>query len=748
MLMSLTDPLPVRPFWLERQIDPGSPDFLPGSAEPPDNRTHRTVTAVGTLDGVERAAVDPCGLVTPDHARWSLDWWVGAEDNWHVPSRSRTVRQRLLGTAPVVETALRAPGGDVLHRAYGFLSAELGPCVAVEIENRTAVPVAVALAVRPYHPLGLTRIGPVTLDRTDTGAGVLVDGQPAVLVARAPAELEDPAVSALAGRPCPGDPGSGAFVWPLTHTAILRAVIPLAPLPAGARRSRRATPAYPAAVPSAEQVAKGWEVQTRRGLHVEVPDDRWQSVVEASVAQLLLAHAGEDVATWPAGQAGPGGRGSGGVDLADLAAVTDALGEWGFAEEAAQLLGTWPERQALDGAFAGRHEAGEGSGRRHDAAGAALGAVARHWELTADGELVDGLVGPLAKGVHWIGKRRTARRATRDPRAVAGAGSGPALLPEGAGPPGAGGAGCYLRDVAVTVRALTTVARALDAAGQPGVADDARALADTLQADLDATIAAVAAGGAPVPATPSRPVDDGVVVNVDLFEPFGSLGPDHASFGATLDAVRARPSGGVPAVPSLHGPEGLSPRLTAQLAAVELVAGDARAGARLDWLVGAAGPTVVWPGAIHPRTGHGSAGPAQDVVATARFLAAVRRLLVRETTDGLALCSAVPPSWLGGSLDVRAAPTTFGLFSFSVRWHGERPALLWELEPHPHVEAVTITAPGLDPSWSASGFEGEALLAAPAPAAAENLGGIGAVPDQNARSERQAAPDPGGGSFT
>src|SRR5690606_29584461 len=120
------------------------------------------------------------------------------------------------------------------------------------------------------------------------------------------------------------------------------------------------------------------------------------------------------------------------------------------------------------------------------------------------------------------------------------------------------------------------------------------------------------------------------------------------------------------------------------------------------------------------RTGDGSWGPPHDPPATALFLTAIRRRLVRELTDGsgLALCSLVPRTWLGHSLDVRRAPTALGRFSYSVRWHGERPAILWELEPHPHVAALTLTAPGLDPTWRGEGLAGEALLAPmPLPAA-------------------------------
>ena len=112
--------------------------------------------------------------------------------------------------------------------------------------------------------------------------------------------------------------------------------------------------------------------------------------------------------------------------------------------------------------------------------------------------------------------------------------------------------------------------------------------------------------------------------------------------------------------------------------------------------------------------------------AAADFLSFVRNMLVRETgtpspgrssgtSPGLALCSMIPDDWWGRGVEVHDAPTHFGRISYAVRWHGDRPALLWELEPFDGVDAVHLTAPGLDPGWSSVEARGDALLA-PVPA--------------------------------
>ncbi|HLM17495.1 MAG TPA: hypothetical protein VK549_06705, partial [Acidimicrobiia bacterium] len=96
---------------------------------------------------------------------------------------------------------------------------------------------------------------------------------------------------------------------------------------------------------------------------------------------------------------------------------------------------------------------------------------------------------------------------------------------------------------------------------------------------------------------------------------------------------------------------------------------------------------------------------ARAAVPDAQLLAAIRSLLVQDHDAGVTLFADWPPEWIGQPVDVRDAPTRRGPVSCSVRWHGERPALLWE-----GPDGVTFTAPGLDPTWSSTEASGEALL--------------------------------------
>lgn len=95
----------------------------------------------------------------------------------------------------------------------------------------------------------------------------------------------------------------------------------------------------------------------------------------------------------------------------------------------------------------------------------------------------------------------------------------------------------------------------------------------------------------------------------------------------------------------------------------------------------------------------------------ADVLCALRAVLLHERRGEVDLLPGFAPEWLGQDLAVLDAPLREGKLSFAVRWHGARPALLWDAP-----EGVTLRAPVLDPGWSSDRPVGETLLAEPPPA--------------------------------
>ena len=111
------------------------------------------------------------------------------------------------------------------------------------------------------------------------------------------------------------------------------------------------------------------------------------------------------------------------------------------------------------------------------------------------------------------------------------------------------------------------------------------------------------------------------------------------------------------------------------------------------------------------------AGPdgAHDAALNATLVGLVRDLLVGDATEHgaphehLDLSPTVPEAWLGQGWEVHDLPTRHGLLSYAVRWHGDRPALLWQLDPV-HDRPLVVRAPGLDPVWHSPDPVGEVLL--------------------------------------
>ncbi len=105
------------------------------------------MTDLGVLGVGRLGAVDASGGLTPAGADWTLRWWIGSEDRWHVPPVEAAVRQTLVGDTPVVETRVRVVSGDIVHHAFAATGPGGAPTLVAEITNETPVPVAIGLVM-------------------------------------------------------------------------------------------------------------------------------------------------------------------------------------------------------------------------------------------------------------------------------------------------------------------------------------------------------------------------------------------------------------------------------------------------------------------------------------------------------------------------------------------------------------------------------------------------------------------------
>lgn len=591
-------------------------------------------TLVGTVASTSATPVDSAGLVVGEG--WSLDWWIGADDRWHVPAREPALRQQLLGEAPVVETLVRIPGGDAVQRAYGIRSprGDGDEWVVTEVHNATPVPFAVALVVRPFVADGLGSVSEITVEPVEGGTGrdvahlVRVDGRPAVLLPRAPArcaagnaadgDVLDVVTGGRAGRElvaasCPDGLATLALVFPLTHTSTIRAVVPV-----GAAED---VPSYPAVVPEAAVVAAGWDIH-RRGPRLEVPEPRIATAFERARSRVQLALDGEVVRR--------DGHRARTLDPGATEVILGALDVLDRPVDVGTVIAHWPDVL--------------GSEPGPDTDAIVLTSVASHWRTHREDALLNWVLPEVAASVERLDRAHRKGRST----SVAGR------------------------------------RRAAD-----GLADAAALLADAGQHDAAARVAELAAA-----------------VGRGLPE------PQPATAAERLLVARAL-----------------------------IAAGDPAGVAALRVELDAASSTGTWPG-----PGAAARPCGDDLAAAAAVVLATRDLLVAERRDGLAILPHHPDRWYGGAVELHDAPTAFGHLSFAIRWHGRRPALLWELAPHPGTGPVALTAPGLDPTWRSTEVRGDALLGeVDPPEGAEELTIVAEHPDIDPAMRRPGV-EPEGGS--
>lgn len=274
---------------------------------------------VGVVGGGPASTVDPLGTLAPADASWTLEWWIGADDRWHLPAHEVAVRQQRVQHAAVVETAMRVPAGDATQRVFAV--AEAGNAVVVDVENQSPAPFVVALVVR-----GAARVAA-------EGAHATVDRAWDLSWTRAPSRwaraIGAPVqIPVTTGRAETGAfPGARdrsarlevAFLHPVAHRTTLRTVLTRA----------RPSGLDVRGLPGADAVAAGWRRVLDRGMQVQLPDRALEARLRAARTEMLLR----------------------GQDRRPAPEVVAALEDWGFVAEATEAwerLGTRDRRRAAE----------------------------------------------------------------------------------------------------------------------------------------------------------------------------------------------------------------------------------------------------------------------------------------------------------------------------------------------------------------------------------------------------------------
>lgn len=194
------------------------------------------MTTIGVLGGRWRATVSAAGAIAPWDGSQPLEWFVAADDRWHIPAQEASVRQIRVEGAPVLETRLRVPSGDAVQRVWCV--ADQGGFTLIEIENDSTLPFAVAF------------------NRSD------------VLSTRPPASVP------IEGISLPAE----SVVFPVGHRSVVQFAL----------AHTAGVSALPSGLASAAQVARGWTTTVDRAGRMLVPDETLASEIVRLRVELAL----------------------------------------------------------------------------------------------------------------------------------------------------------------------------------------------------------------------------------------------------------------------------------------------------------------------------------------------------------------------------------------------------------------------------------------------------------------------------
>lgn len=689
----------VLPYWAERQFDPCDPAFLPrGFNLYTINYAHRDWTMIGNARRAREAIVDPHGLVTPWFDGWSLDAWIEVDGKLFAPSRlaNTEIEQSLYGNLPIVVTRFPANKLRVRLEAFAIEQSEkefVVEQVTLTNPSRATRHATLYLSIRPFNPEGTSLVKDITVHSGTTDSSFILHPSSFVIVNRALGAILPPPDAIACSNFADGDVAlalSNLNGKTRVHCdAGLATAVAAYRIELGAGQSKTLTARMPLereeldeeepfqvsgfkfdVADARTQTISHWRENLARGMRIRVPDAKLQAAFDANKAYLLLLHDGDTIT--------PGPFTYHQFWLRDAAYLLNALDKLGYDDEARAVIEKFPRRVQKDGyAYATEGE--------WDSNGAAIWTMVEHARLSGDTTLLARDYWSLLKMASWI---NTKRRRTEDgrrkkvgdrhPSSVIGRSPHHGLLPPGPSAEHLGPSDYFYWDDFWGLAGLREAARAAEWLGQKPDAGKLRANFESFRADVDASLAQVAAriGRAAMPASPYRRLDAGMIGSLVALYPLRVFDARDPRIVDTLTALKE-----IAWLEDAYfnhvGHSAFGTYLSLHIAQCLLFQRDADAWKTIHWVLRHASPTFTWAEGIHPLTRRGGMGDGHHGWALADFLLAVRNALIFEEDAHLVITPALPEAWCAemNVIKVEDAPTYFGKVNFTIAF-GERNATL------------------------------------------------------------------------
>ena len=631
-----------------RQMDPDDPGFVPRSLLPVHlNLNYRDWTTLGLPGRPDEAIVDPGGWLTPFRDSPSIAVWVGDSRSLYtlgpLPGWGRDdgvdLRQERLYDAPVVRTTARRADVEVRVDTFPVIvdgRLVFGMTVRLRMLAQAPRPVRLGFAIRPSNPEGIAPL--FDLIRRE-GGWWMADGKPLMFL---PHRGDEVHLSTWSGGDVYGKVGGvtrDARPRPTVIPGLSQVTCPVGQahgvelyrvnLSRGETFKRTAYCATDVSVgevirrSSTTRLTAGmradWEGHLRAGARIELPV--YDGLLRSCRATLLALCDGKDITPGPATYHGFWYR--------DAAFLLAALNRLGFSRRSAEVLRSYPGRQARSGAWLSQ-------GGEWDGSGAAIWALMDHVWLTGDRALLRQVWPSILKAARWI-------MATRED----------GMMPPGWSAEHLGPSDRYWWDALWSCAGLREAAMG---ARWLGKREEERELMLDHGTWLDILRARMGEG--PVGAAPGRRMDSAAVSVLAAAWPLRLMSAAEQPMAKTgqwlLDHCMVE--GGL-----FHdvGHAGVNPVLTCWLAQVRLAQGDSGAVQHLDYLAEHARGTGTWPEAFHPLRG-GVMGDGDHGWAAAEVAMLCRNLVLLEDGSTLHLFRGTDRRWFNGETLLEGVPTRFG----------------------------------------------------------------------------------------
>ena len=658
----------VYPYWVHRQLDREGPSYVARSQNPLlINTTHRNWTALGSPHGVHEAIIDPRGLVTPLPREWSVDVWLQEGREMMFPSRAARADQLLDTKAPRLTTTL----------AWNGLSLELEAFVGTtkggidilfhrtKVLNTTAVhkTVTAYIAIRPFNPEG---VAPIERLEVRSTRFLSIDGILGVVFAKNPDLMycQNGSVGDLAHTLASPDgmKHESPRVECAQGLAQAAAGFRLDIAPRGSRsihysialgtdetlRHARVKQTWVVSYEQRREVQREvWEKELRKGGTFRFAGEDDSRLFSSSMLALLQFHDNDFIS--------PGPFLYHHFWFRDAAPMLRALDLLGHTHRTRKVLDAFPSSLTPDGFF--RAPDGE-----WDSNGAALWILHQHYLVSRSTLWLKQWYPNIVKAANWIVRKRTQGRSNGTPAN--------GMMPRSISAEHLGTVDQYFWDSMWSLAGLRATAAL---AAELGKENDARRFRNEVsQFTIDLQKAFALAEqrlGAPlIPASPSRPFDEGAIGSIASLYPLELFDRDYPNPVATLRVFTERflDDRGF-YHPLIHS--GYNAYLTLQVAHSYLLLGEVETA----WSIARsifqqASQTGAFPEAIHPKTSGGAMGDGHHGWAAAEVVLFLRDCLLREKDGRLQLLSGTTPSMITQEqpIVVDQAPTTFGPVSFSL----------------------------------------------------------------------------------